>query len=113
MSSLIDALLLEAYRDPREIYIALRTDSQRGSGSLDDPYSGDTSHGSRFSVTLNKDTGDLTNRTVIASLASGVTHGLIEHDVVTLDGLSGTGLAYAGTFPVFEVNPNIEVNPNS
>lgn len=68
MSSLIDALLLDPYRDPREVWIALRSDGAKGSGTQSDPYSGITTHAAGFSVTLNKDTGDSTNRTVIASL---------------------------------------------
>ncbi len=40
--SLVDALLLEPYRDPREIYIALRTDGLKGSGTIVDPYDGST-----------------------------------------------------------------------
>ncbi len=38
--SLIDALLLEPFRDPRDIWIALRTDGQPGSGTARDPYDG-------------------------------------------------------------------------
>ena len=40
--SLLDALLLEGYRDPRDLWIALRTDGQMGSGTIDDPYDGGT-----------------------------------------------------------------------
>ena len=40
--SLMDAMLLEGYRDPRDVYIALRTDGARGSGTIDDPYDGGT-----------------------------------------------------------------------
>jgi len=46
--SLLDALLLEGYRDPREVYIALRADGQKGSGTIDDPYDGGTRLGPAF-----------------------------------------------------------------
>ena len=38
--SLIDAMLLEGYREPREVYIALRADGLKGSGTIDDPFDG-------------------------------------------------------------------------
>jgi hypothetical protein len=47
--SLLDALLLEGYRDPRDIYIALRADGQKGSGTIDDPYDGGTRQGPSIS----------------------------------------------------------------
>ena len=34
--SLLDALLPDPYRDPREVWIALRSDGQRGSGTIAD-----------------------------------------------------------------------------
>jgi len=46
--SLVDALLLEAYRDPHDVWIALRSDGLKGSGTLNDPYDG----GTRFGPTL-------------------------------------------------------------
>lgn len=38
--SLMDAMLLEGYRDPSDVYIALRADGLKGSGTIDDPYDG-------------------------------------------------------------------------
>lgn len=49
--SLVDALLLEPYRDPREVYIALRTDGLKGSGTIDDPYDGSRKSFSSISIT--------------------------------------------------------------
>jgi hypothetical protein len=39
---LADAILLEAYRDPKDIWIAFRTDGNAGSGTENDPYDGST-----------------------------------------------------------------------
>jgi hypothetical protein len=50
--SLLDALLNEGYRDPREVYIALRADGQKGSGTVDDPYDGGTRNGTPVPVNL-------------------------------------------------------------
>ena len=38
--SLMDAMLNEGYRDPRDVYIALRTDGVKGSGTIADPFNG-------------------------------------------------------------------------
>jgi hypothetical protein len=48
--SLIDALLLDAY--PFEIWLAMRTDGQIGSGTLNDPYDGSTA--SRFDKVMSE-----------------------------------------------------------
>jgi|SRR6185369_6397329 len=40
--SLTDALLLEPYRDPHEVWISVRKDGVRGSGTINDPFNGGT-----------------------------------------------------------------------
>lgn len=40
--SLLDGLLLDPYRDPREVWIAVRTDGVKGSGTQSDPYDAST-----------------------------------------------------------------------
>jgi len=48
--SLVDTLLLEAYRDPREVWIALRTDGLMGTGAIDDPFNGSIKNTPEFSI---------------------------------------------------------------
>jgi hypothetical protein len=48
--SLMDALLREGYRDPREVYLALRSDGAKGSGSIDDPSDGSVVAGSAVAI---------------------------------------------------------------
>lgn len=75
--SLLDAMLLEGYRDPREVYIALCTDGQKGSGTMDDPYDG----GTRLGLALE---AEITcNRREFAVALLG--HGLSE--VTSIEGL--------------------------
>jgi hypothetical protein len=50
--SLLEALLTEGWRDPHEVYISLRADGQKGSGTIDDPYDGGTRPGPPLSATL-------------------------------------------------------------
>src|SRR5436190_635754 len=103
--NLLESLLLEGYRDPHEIYISLRADSQKGSGTIDDPYDGGTRLSKSFNVTLNNDdVSDSANRTVLATLGAGAVHDLTEADVVRISGLTGSGLAYAGDFVAFAVS---------
>jgi len=73
--SLLDALLLDPFRDPREIYIALRTDGQTGSGTLQDPYDGDTRFGAALagSITCNLREFVVNARTPFVGLAVGAT----------------------------------------
>ena len=40
--SLLDAILLEPYRDSKNVWIAFRTDGQKGSGTESDPWNGST-----------------------------------------------------------------------
>jgi hypothetical protein len=104
--SLTDALLLEPYRDPREVWIALRTDGQRGSGTMADPYDGSRRDHPAFSITsLTK--GGPGNR--IATAVTTSNHPFLPGDMVTIVGVA-TGLpgdrCYTGTFPVLSVDTN-------
>ena len=49
--SLFDALLLEPYLDPRDVWIARRTDGQRGSGTQSDPFDGSAVGTPEFAIT--------------------------------------------------------------
>ncbi len=99
MSSLLDGLLLDPYRDPREVWFAVRTDGQRGCGTQSDPYPGGTSNGPSFQATLQRDIADF-----FTALATAANHGLIEGDVVTVKCPSQP--AFEGNFWVFEVDSN-------
>jgi len=80
--SLLDALLLEPYRDPKEIYIALRSDGQLGSGTASDPYSGDKRAGTAFqgmTLTFNKR----------EFLATAYNHGLSPSSNIKISGVRG------------------------
>ena len=48
--SLMDAMLLEGYRDPRDVHIAFRADGIRGSGTMDDPCDGGTRTGALLAL---------------------------------------------------------------
>jgi hypothetical protein len=88
--SLLDALLLEPYRDPREVWIAVRTDGQRGSGTVDDPYDGSLTEGPHVSIsslTRLQGAGGLYN---IARVTTAQTHGLVLGDRVTIAGVGGS-----------------------
>ena len=82
--SLLDALLLEGYRDPREVYIALRADGQKGSGTIDDPYDGGTRLGPALSATLTCNRFEFVVGTAFA-------HGLSIGNNVTISGCAGPG----------------------
>jgi hypothetical protein len=95
--SLSDALLTEGWRDPREIYIALRSDGLRGSGTIDDPYDGGARLGSPVgaSVTLDR-------KEVIVGTTSP--HGFALNDTVQITGVSGPSEAIFNTvFNVLQV----------
>jgi len=95
--SLVDALLLEGYRDPREVYIALCTDGLKGSGTIDDPFDGSR----RNFPTIN--VSSLTSTSAIATAVTSSSHGFKTGDMVTIGGV-GTSMAgdrlYTGTFSV-------------
>ncbi len=82
--SLVDAFLLEPYRDPRQVYIALRSDGQKGSGTMDDPYDGGTRLGPALTATLS------CNRYEFV-VGTGQAHGLNVGDMVTITNCVGPG----------------------
>jgi hypothetical protein len=82
--SLLEALLTEGYRDPREIYIALRADGQKGSGTIDDPYDG----GKRLGPPLS---GALTCNRFLFVVGTQFPHGLSVGNQVTITGAVGPG----------------------
>ena len=49
---LLSAFLNEPYRDPREIFIAVRSDGVAGTGTLSDPFDGGTRLGPALPATL-------------------------------------------------------------
>ena len=99
--SLLDALLLEGYRDPRDVWIALRSDGQKGSGTIDDPYDGGTRLGPALSATL---TCNLREFVVGTQFAHGLLPGDVGVALVTINSVRGPGLAsFNGTFTLKEI----------
>lgn len=96
--SLLDALLLEPYRDPHEVYIALRSDGLKGSGTIDDPYDGGTRFGLALSATLLCE-----RRKFVVGTASA--HGLVVNVIVKIAGVKGAGEGWfnATNFVVKEI----------
>ena len=93
-------MLLDPYRDPREVWIAQRTDGQRGSGTIDDPYDGSRRDYAEIGISsLSK--GGTGGKEATAVTASN--HSFATGDMVTINGV-GTAQAadktYAGTFSV-------------
>jgi hypothetical protein len=80
--SLLDALLLEGYHDPHEVYIALRTDGQKGSGTIDDPYDGGTRPGTPLSASLTLDRKELI-------VATPQAHGFANGETVRITQVAG------------------------
>jgi hypothetical protein len=80
--SLLDALLLEGYAEPREVWVAVRTDGIKGSGTQADPYDGSTGHGPVASATLSYDA-----TLVIAFTRAN--HGYSTGDIVEISGVTG------------------------
>ena len=58
--SLVDALLLEPA--PFEVWIAIRPDRQKGSGRIDDPYDGSTTHDPSVAINSIVPSGDQQGR---------------------------------------------------
>jgi len=85
--SLVDALLLEPYRDPREVYIALRSDGQKGSGTIDDPYDGGTRLGPGLQASLT-----FKGRQFV--LSTNFANGLQPDSVVTITNARGPAAAW-------------------
>jgi len=99
--SLVDALLLEPYRDPREVYIALRSDGLKGSGTIDDPFDGGSLDDAGRLLT------GLTNTDTEATATTNGNHGYLNGEVVTISGVGGTGAPqWNGTFVISSASGN-------
>jgi len=102
--SLLDAILLEPHRDPKDVWIALRSDGNKGSGTQNDPYHGGVQHLPEVSISnLTQDT-DPTVAVAVTSQA----HGLINGDLARIEGVTGAEAEfYNGQFVVHDVDvPN-------
>lgn len=99
--SLIDAMLLEGYREPREVYIALRADGLKGSGTIDDPFDGSRRNYPSVGVS------SLTKSGLWATAVTSANHGFATGDMVTINGVATAEALdrfYTGTFPVVVLN---------
>src|SRR2546425_378167 len=93
--SLLDSLLV---LDPPklDVWIAVRTDGIKGSGTEADPYNATPTQAVAISVT------SLTNAGREATATTAVDHGYLDGDVVTIGGVTGAGAAqFNGTFPIY------------
>ena len=98
--SLIDALLLDPYRDPREVWIAVRSDGAAGSGTIDDPFDG----GRRAGEVL-RATSILDRQTVVCTTLND--HPYNSGTTIALFGVSRLGAS------VFNRDFSIELHLNS
>jgi len=101
--SLIDALLLEP--SPLDVWIAVRTDGLKGSGTQSDPYDGSTK--CYPAVTISSLAKGVTDKTLAAATASN--HGFASGDWVTISGVDLGGsnpsdVYYTGTFAITVVD---------
>src|SRR5262245_59402186 len=85
---LLDAFLLEGYRDPHDVWIALRQDSQRGSGTIDDPYDGGVRNGPNLTGT------DLSYDPKEVIIDTNVPHNLTSGQTVTISGVTPSGTPF-------------------
>jgi hypothetical protein len=101
--SLLSAMLLDPYRDPREVWIALLTDGQRGSGTVDDPYNATPSPLKRFSVSLSAPDPGKTWEAVAST--GSVSHTFSDNEMVRISGVTGPDATYwNGDFIIYEAN---------
>ena len=95
--SLLDSMLLDPLRDPKDIWIALRNDGNKGSGTANDPYHGGVKLEVPFELT------NLTRDTVLTTAIATTdgNHTYSDGDLVTVTGATGTGSEYYnGTFVI-------------
>lgn len=106
--SLIDALLLEPYLGdarldgtaPREVWLAVRTESVGGDGTLSNPFDASVKPGVAIPIV------SLVQDDLMVALAStgNTPHGYANGDCVTIAGATGSGAEfYNGVFPIFDV----------
>src|SRR6266545_3145444 len=92
--ALTDALLLEAY--PLDVWIALRTDGAKGSGTEQDPYNATSRRDNAISIT------NLTSSGREATATTAVNHGYLVSEVVIIEGVTGAGAAqFNGRFSIY------------
>src|SRR6266853_2973868 len=96
--SLLDALLLDP--TPFDVWIALRTDGAKGSGTQSDPYDGSTMKAAPLAVTLSNNGPNLVREAIATT---GTSHGFIEGDAVTISGAAGL---WNGSYPIYSVTTN-------
>src|SRR2546423_13987528 len=108
--SLCEALLLEEYRDARQIFIALRKDHARGSGTQEDPYDGSVrpyvSIAVKSLTNLAYLVPPLDSFTLDALLETAIPHGFSEGDAVTISGVdasSSSNAFFMGSFQITNV----------
>src|SRR5262245_40215407 len=82
--SLLDAFLNEGYRDPHDVWIALRNDA-RGSGSIDDPYDGSVRIGAVLSGV------SLSYNPLEVIIDTNGPHGFAEGQSVEINGVTPSG----------------------
>ena len=104
--NLLDSMLLDPYRDPCEIWIALRSDGSKGSGTIDDPYDGSRRNYAEIGI-LSLSKGGTDGKEATAVTASN--HSFATGDMVTINGVATTHDAdktYTGTFQVEVLSPD-------
>jgi len=95
---LLDSVLLDPHKSALNVWIALRTDGVKGSGTESDPYNGSPRYESSISVST------LTRFGREAAATTATNHGYANGDVVTISGVTGTGAPfYNGTFVIYSV----------
>jgi hypothetical protein len=106
MSSLVDALLLDPWREPGEVWIALRPDGQVGSGTINDPYNGSATSYEPVLITSLTATGASDGREALAVTSSA--HGFGDGSFVTVRGVTDLllRLSFCGTFQIYGVTAN-------
>src|SRR5436189_1124089 len=98
---LLDSVLLDPHQSALDVWIALRTDGVKGSGTESDPYNGLPRYESSISVST------LTRFGREAAATTATNHGYANGDVVTISGVTGTGAPfYNGTFVIYSVTTN-------
>ena len=101
--SLLDSLLLDPPR--LDLWIAVRTDGVRGSGTESDPFNGSPRQEPAISVSSLTNSSDPSGRE--ATVTTGTNHGYADGDVVTIAGATGAGAQYYnGAFVIYGAATN-------